>query len=108
VQIDPIKPKLKPPGTNCLKLKFDILLSTSAFKSDLRRYSKDYYNHTAVDMKQFEKDWVRALEKTRFTNFVEREAVRAAGEDDLPPPKPGSELNEIKIGRCRLTLSNPH
>jgi hypothetical protein len=38
VQVDPIKPKLKPPGTKLLKLKCDILLSTSAFKSNLRRY----------------------------------------------------------------------
>jgi hypothetical protein len=38
VQVDPINPKLKPPGTNCLKLKCDILLSTSAFKFNLRRY----------------------------------------------------------------------
>jgi hypothetical protein len=39
VQVDPMKPKLKPPGTERLKLKCVILLSTSAFKFDLRRYS---------------------------------------------------------------------
>jgi len=39
VQVDPIKPKLKPPGTNCLTLKCDKLLSTSAFKFNLRRYN---------------------------------------------------------------------
>ena len=39
VQVDPMKPKLKPPGTNRLKLKCDILLSTSAFKVNLRRYT---------------------------------------------------------------------
>jgi hypothetical protein len=38
VQVDPIKPKLKPPGTKQLKLKIDILLSTYAFKFNLRRY----------------------------------------------------------------------
>jgi hypothetical protein len=31
-------PKLKPPGTKRLTLKCDKLLSTSAFKCDLRRY----------------------------------------------------------------------
>jgi hypothetical protein len=41
VQVDPIKPKLKPPGTKRLKLRIDMLLSTSAFKSNLRRYIKD-------------------------------------------------------------------
>ena len=38
VQVEPIKPKLKPPGTKRLKLKCVILLSTSAFKFNLRRY----------------------------------------------------------------------
>jgi hypothetical protein len=39
VQVDPIKPKLKPPGTKRLKLNCDALLSTSAFKLNLRRYT---------------------------------------------------------------------
>jgi hypothetical protein len=34
-----MKPKLKPPGTQCLKLKCDISLSTFAFNFSLRRYS---------------------------------------------------------------------
>jgi hypothetical protein len=41
VQVDPIKPKFKPPGTKRLKLKCAILLSTSAFKCNLRRYKLD-------------------------------------------------------------------
>ncbi len=44
VQVDPIKPKLKPPGTKRLKLKFDILLSTSAYKFIFRRYIKEIYD----------------------------------------------------------------
>jgi len=39
VQADPIKPKLKPPGTNLLTLKHDELLSNFAFKFNLRRHS---------------------------------------------------------------------
>jgi len=39
VQVDPIKPMLKPPGTKHLILRCDILLSNFAFKFDLRRYS---------------------------------------------------------------------
>ena len=39
VQVNPMKPKLKPPGTERLKLQCDTLLSTSAFKTNLRRYS---------------------------------------------------------------------
>ena len=38
VQVDPIKPTLKAPGTKRLKLWCDILLSTS-FKINLRRYT---------------------------------------------------------------------
>jgi len=35
-----MKPTLKPPGTQRSQLKCDMLLSTSAFKFNLRRYSK--------------------------------------------------------------------
>jgi hypothetical protein len=38
VQVDPIKPNLKLPGTERLKLTCDELLSTFAFKFKLRRY----------------------------------------------------------------------
>jgi hypothetical protein len=40
VQVDPIKPELKPPGTKRLKLNCDVLLSTSAFKFNFRRYNQ--------------------------------------------------------------------
>ena len=40
MQIDPVKPKLKPPGTKRLKLKYDEPLSKFAFKFNLRRYIK--------------------------------------------------------------------
>jgi hypothetical protein len=39
VQVDPMKPELKPPGSKLIKLKCDIMLSTSGFKFNLRRYS---------------------------------------------------------------------
>jgi len=39
VQVDPIKPKLKTPGTNLLTLNCDEPLSTFAFKFNLRRYT---------------------------------------------------------------------
>jgi len=41
VQVDPIKPTLIAPGTKRLKVNCDTLLSTSAFKVYLRRYTKD-------------------------------------------------------------------
>jgi hypothetical protein len=40
VQVDPIKPMLKAPGTKRLKLKHDKTLSSFAFNFNLRRYSK--------------------------------------------------------------------
>jgi hypothetical protein len=39
VQVDPIKPTLKAPGTDRLKLNYEELLSNFGFKFDLRRYS---------------------------------------------------------------------
>jgi len=39
VQLDPIKSTLKPPVTNRLKLEYDELLSSFAFKLKLRRYT---------------------------------------------------------------------
>jgi hypothetical protein len=41
VQVDPIKPKSKPPGTKRLKLQCDILPSTTALKSNLHHYTKE-------------------------------------------------------------------
>jgi hypothetical protein len=41
VQVDPIKPTLKAPGSERSKLKRDVLLSTSAFKFSLRRYNEE-------------------------------------------------------------------
>ena len=45
MQVDPIKPTLKSPGTMCLKLKHGKLLSSFAFNVNLRRYNAGY--HTA-------------------------------------------------------------
>jgi hypothetical protein len=39
VQIDPIRPMLKAPGSQRLKLEHEKLLSNSAFKFSLRRYT---------------------------------------------------------------------
>jgi len=40
VQVDPMKPPLKAPGTKRLKLRCDKLLSDFAFKFNLRRYTQ--------------------------------------------------------------------
>jgi len=41
VQVHPIKLKLKPPGSVRLKLKCDVLLSASAFNSNLRHHIEE-------------------------------------------------------------------
>jgi hypothetical protein len=41
VQVDPMKPKLKPPGSKRLKLNCDDPLSRFAFKFNLRHFNKD-------------------------------------------------------------------
>jgi len=40
VQVGPMRPTLKAPGTKCLKLQYDVPLSNFAFEYDLRRYSE--------------------------------------------------------------------
>ena len=40
MQVDPIKPTLKPPGTKRLKLQYDALLSNSGFDFNLHRYNQ--------------------------------------------------------------------
>ena len=40
MQVDPIKPTLKAPGSKRLKLKYDKLLSSFAFNCNLRRYTE--------------------------------------------------------------------
>ena len=40
MQVEPIKPVLKAPGTKRLKLKYDELFSSFAFNFNLRRYTE--------------------------------------------------------------------
>ena len=40
MQVDPIKPTLKAPGSQSLKPKYDKLLPNVAFRFNLRRYTK--------------------------------------------------------------------
>jgi len=52
VQVDPMKPTLKAPGPLRLKLKYDGSLSNFAFKSDLRRYTKEPHNPIKQDVQK--------------------------------------------------------
>ena len=80
VQLDPIKPTLKPPGTKHLNLKCDILLLSLAFNFNLRRFSKD------------ERALLLKWENMLVSKYPEVGAI--------------SDLENL-VGRCRLTLSNP-
>jgi hypothetical protein len=51
VQIDPIKPTLKTPGTKHLKLNCDVLLSAFGFQCNMRRYTMEI---DSVHMKPLE------------------------------------------------------
>ena len=61
MQVDPINPKLKPPGTKHLELKCDALLSTSAFKFKLCRYKV-----AAAGAEVCASDWVRLVAERRL------------------------------------------
>jgi len=50
VQVDPIKPMLKPPGTKHLELRYDKLHSSFAFKFNLRRYTTAYSTGTEQEV----------------------------------------------------------
>ena len=46
MQVDPIKPTLKAPGSKRLKLKYDELLSSFGFNFNLRHYTLGADGHT--------------------------------------------------------------
>ena len=66
-QVDPIKPKWKAPGTGTkrLKLNCDTLLSTSAFKFNLRRYTTDIKYGVCHILQEGESMYPRAGAYTR-------------------------------------------
>jgi hypothetical protein len=72
VQVDPIKPTLEPTGTKRLKLKCDVLLSTAAFKFDLRRYTLV----SGVANYAFAVDWLFAEVGEHHVNVLEWVGLR--------------------------------
>jgi len=57
-----VKPKLKPPGRERLKLKCDVLLSTFAFKFNLRRYDMGaFFNNTLRENLTYGRAWQNLL-----------------------------------------------
>ena len=77
MQVYPIKPKVKPLATKRLALQCDILLSTSAFKLNLRRYIE-----------------VKSQNLRLLVDAADAEKKATEIEADL---------SIAKAGRCRLT-----
>ena len=67
MQIDPIKPTLKAPGTKLLKLKCDKPLSNFAFEFNLRRYTKAQAVRNFTESRLLE---VGLLHLSVFYNFL--------------------------------------
>ena len=84
VQADPVKPTLKAPGIELSKLKYDESLTTFAFKFNLRRYKWDKY--------------IVPQSLKPGLNFIAHHWGRY-GMLEM--------RRRLKVGRCRLTLSNP-
>jgi hypothetical protein len=104
VQVDSIKPKLKPPGTKHLKLRCDTLLSTSAFKFNSRRYNMA---GPAADRLR-----VAGHQRAAGGSGIGRGGDKIVSGDfcltqDLALENDGKWRVKDPVGRCRLTLSNP-
>ena len=57
VQVDSMKPKLKPPGTKRSKLKCDILLSIYALEFILRRYTRELGTSPSTHRSAWRSTW---------------------------------------------------
>jgi hypothetical protein len=88
VQVDPIKAKLNPPGTERLKLECDIrvLLSTSAFNFNLRRYNMGdliTLSTAGPELQLYTSEWFRMNHVERWPlRPFEREPQNHAHADD--------------------------
>ena len=83
MQVDPIKPTLKAPGTERLKLKCDEPLSNFAFKFNLRRYLQQL-----------------AVDNIYPDTGSRKRILRHLSMCD-------TDSHPDKVERCRLTLPNP-
>ena len=122
MQVNPIKPMLKPPGTKHLKLKYDELLSSLAFKFNFRRYTLVELNQRRqdllIELKSYEQNsrTVTALgdtEQTEMSGAIPRDTHVNSSLEMNPEIQSGelvlSTNNDtvIKVRRCRLSVSNP-
>ena len=97
MQVDPIKPRLKAPGTKGLKLNYDALLSNVAFKFNLRRYMQAEGGALPVEEAGSVRGLLAALGGCGGSGGGGGGAGERRGKDNTAGHK---------VGRCRLTLSN--
>jgi len=100
-----MKPELKPPGTKLLKPKCDILLSTSAFKFNLRRH-----NLVAVDVRWGNVARLR-VESTALKNRRTKHAWNVGLEhgfvvDYAVNPDKVEDLEHAMVEPCKLLCPN--
>ena len=97
VQVDPIKPTLKPPGTKRLKLKCDELRSSFGFKFNVRRYALGAGNHYAE---------IQVVDEIFDKHAADKMGIERVGQV-MVMIHSGSRGLGHQAGRCRLTLSHP-
>ena len=85
MQVDPIKPTLKAPGTNRLTLTYDVTLSNFAPRLNLRRYIKD-----AV------RDGLRAVKNV----LTDKAVVAGAGAFEAEPLSPYNRPISVHLSRA--------
>jgi len=106
VQVVPIKPTMEAPGTERLILNCNIMLSTSAFKLNLRRYDEEKERA----LKEANTRVAREREySNKIMNPEDAKAGGGGGVEDkfIPEADLDRLLLEGEVGRCRLTLPNP-
>jgi hypothetical protein len=69
MQVDPIKPTLKPPGTKQLKVKYEELLPSFALNFNFRRYIEEFSAGLAAALAEQAESWGFTAEvgRCRFT-----------------------------------------
>jgi len=73
VQVNPIKPTSKAPGSKCLKLRYDGPLSKFAFKFNFRRYIQEYPELQS----RFRKHAIRTLFREELVSFKNATKIHA-------------------------------
>jgi hypothetical protein len=95
-----MKPALKPPGTERLKLTYDERLLNFAFKFKLRRYTlAGFFLAKLRDGRPPELNDLATLDPELYRNLLKIKQYPADQVEDL--------FLFFTVGRCRFTLSNP-